>query len=66
MTHEFCAVVGPDAVARVLYAREDSPSVGVICRSDLMHVAEDAAAAHNVAREEREALRAAGQGDLFG
>ena len=63
---EFRTLLSPDGIARVVYVRSDSPALGtVLCRSFWMQEAEDIAAAHNSARETREALKAAGQGELF-
>ena len=64
---EFRAIVGPDGTARVVSVRSDSPVLGrCISRSFWLTEAEADAAAHNVARDEAAALRAAGQKDLFG
>ena len=63
---EFRAIVGPDGTARVVYVRSDSPVLGrCIHRTFWLTEAEQAAEQHNRERDEREALRAAGQGELF-
>ena len=62
---QFRAILGPDGVARVVYVREDSPSCRVIHASDLSSDCEAVAEEHNREREERLALAAAGQRELF-
>ena len=62
---EFRAVRRPDGSAVVVYVREESPSCGTLHASPLSSECEAVANEHNREREAREALRAAGQGELF-
>ena len=62
---EFRAIRRPDGRAAVVYVREDSPSCGTLHASSRSSDCEAVAEAHNRERDEREALRGAGQKGLF-
>ena len=63
---EFRALLGPDGTARVLYVRSSEPVPSTcLLRTFWLTEAEQAAEQHNRERDEREALKAAGQGELF-
>ena len=63
---EFRAIRRPDGTAVVVYVLEESPSCGTLHASPMSSDCEAVAEEHNREREAREALRAAGQGELFG
>lgn len=63
---EFRTLLGSDGAAQVLYVRSSEPVPSTcLLRTFWLSEAEAAAEAHNRERDEREALKAAGQGELF-